>query len=457
MRSILTCLLMALGFGAGACGDDAGDDPAADFGVDAAQPDFGVADTGIDQGGLDAGIDMGPIGCVGPDCGIVEVAAGGEFSCARRGNGEVLCWGANLFGQLGDGSTRHGAACGTTGVEPRDCSAEPVEVLDLVAVEINASGPGSCALVEDGTLWCWGLADVADENGERRRLRTPEMRDFGSVSHFDKSSSHTCALQNGGQLICAGRNESGQLGDGTFEDRPITAPVVGVSGVVEVAAGGGFTCARTATSVLCWGDNVGGQLGDDATHATCGNGDTTWDCSASPVEVMIDGASVAQLALGADHACARMNDGAVMCWGFNAAGQVGGAPGPDVRIPRAVEGVQNATEISVDRDTSCALVEGGDVLCWGDNDEGQLGDGVEVGDHGSCSARGSVTDCTGDPVEVVLPEPATQLDVGSHHACVLSATQKVYCWGYNDQRQLGPEGASNRSRSTLPVEVTGLE
>ncbi|NIR41685.1 MAG: hypothetical protein GWN73_40000, partial [Actinobacteria bacterium] len=66
------------------------------------------------------------------------MSAGGAFSCGRRENGEVLCWGANLVGQLGDGNMRHGAACGMTGVEPRDCSATPVEVALVEATSIES-------------------------------------------------------------------------------------------------------------------------------------------------------------------------------------------------------------------------------------------------------------------------------------------------------------------------------
>ncbi|NIR41686.1 MAG: RCC1 repeat-containing protein, partial [Actinobacteria bacterium] len=107
-------------------------------------------------------------------------------------------------------------------------------------------------------------SDSIDEGGgSRRRLFSPEERaGFTTIASFGKGSRHTCAIQDDGTLLCAGQGESGQLGVGDFEDHP-TPLSVDITDPLEVVASGDFGCARTATEVLCWGENLGGQLGDD--------------------------------------------------------------------------------------------------------------------------------------------------------------------------------------------------
>ena len=437
-----------------ACGDDDSSDETPM--VDAQVVDMN--EPPVDQGDVsDLPVDSFVPGCT-EGCAIVEVSAGSDFSCALRESGEILCWGANLYGQLGDGAMRHGSVCGMTGVEPLDCSATPVVVEDVLATSVESEGAGSCALDGAGTVQCWGLSDAVPVGSDvRSRLLSPEPRSgFGTVDSFAKGLVHTCGVKADGTLICAGQNEAGQIGNGDFD--PHTEPVdLTLTGVVEVEVGGEFTCARTASAVHCWGANAGNQLGDDASHTTCGSPPVTYDCSSEPVEVAIDATQVTGLALGWEHACALMTDGTLQCWGFNAAGQVGVSAGASVAIPTEVAGLAGVTHVAAGRDTTCAIVGGGAVKCWGANGEGQLGDGVEVGGHETCNnVRGESIDCSGTPVDVDLSEGATAIAVGSAHVCAVGVSGSVYCWGWNDQRQLGPNGNTDRTRSNVPVEVTGF-
>jgi alpha-tubulin suppressor-like RCC1 family protein len=451
MRWIAWLSMVAL---VAACGDDDGTDTDTDAFVEV---DMGSPDDD-DMGPPDLGTDAFVPSCT-EGCDIVAVSAGGAFSCALRENGEVLCWGANLYGQLGDGSMRHGDPCGTTGVNPPDCSATPVSVSLVTADSIESESAATCAVDGDGTMWCWGLADSIDEGGgERRRLFTPEERTgFTAIDGFGKGSRHTCAIEDSGTAICAGQGESGQLGVGDFVDHPSPLSVTGLTDPLEIASSGDFGCARTATEVLCWGANLGGQLGDDMGHDTCGTGDNTYDCSDDPVVVAFEGddaAAVTQLALGAAHACALIDDGTVQCWGFNGAGQVGGTPGTDVATPTEIAGLTGVTAIAAGFDNTCAIVDDGGVKCWGANGEGQLGDGEEVGSHTACNnVRGENIDCSPTPIDVALSEGATHIAVGSAHVCAVGESGSVWCWGWNDQRQLGRE---ERTRSTSPIEVTGF-
>ena len=439
-----------------ACGDD-DSTPMMDAGTDAeVAEDLGGPE---DAGPQDMGTDAGDPGCT-EGCAIVEVSAGSDFACARRENGQVLCWGGNRFGQLGDGSMRQSTTCGMgTASDIPYCAPDPQEVLLVTATAIDSTGVGSCATQADGTLWCWGLTDAIDEGaGERRRLFTAEQRaGFAMVDTFAKAGSHTCAVQDDGSVICAGQNDSGQLGVADFEDHPTPAGV-SLADALQVEAGGVFSCARTATAVYCWGDNDSGQLGEDVAHEVCGDLGNQYDCSSTPVEVTFaDPTAVESIALGSNHACALMNDTTVQCWGLNATGQAGQLGGGNIATPTEVSGLTDVEMLVAGGNTTCALVTGGTAKCWGANDEGQLGDGQDVGTHETCSSlAGGDIDCSSVPTDAALPEAATDLAVGSFHVCALGESGAVYCWGWNDQRQLGPNGAESRTRSTMPLEVTGL-
>src|SRR5262249_24436516 len=147
-----------------------------------------------------------PVTVAGLGGDVADIAAGGGHTCARRSSGQVVCWGSNAFGQLGDG--------GTTSPLAR----VPVVGLDDAA-EISAGG------------------------------------------------SHTCASRATGELVCWGAGLSGQLGDGTNTDSPspVAVRVDSVLVVPPPVIGGGIyhSCViRDGGQVFCWGANMNGQLGD---------------------------------------------------------------------------------------------------------------------------------------------------------------------------------------------------
>ena len=126
---------------------------------------------------------------------------------------------------------------------------------------------------------------------------------------------HTCAVASGGAAKCWGNNLLGAVGNGGTPFEVLTpANVTGLSsGVTSMTGGHNFTCARTSSGAAkCWGVSNWGQLGDGLET----NSDT-------PVNVAGLSSGVAALSAGANHVCARMNSGAVMCWGYNAYGRLG--------------------------------------------------------------------------------------------------------------------------------------
>jgi alpha-tubulin suppressor-like RCC1 family protein len=226
------------------------------------------------------------------------------------------------------------------------------------------------------TAYCWGSNDNGQlGDGTKLRTATPTMlAGLTHVSEVSVTEISSCALvyasnttQN--TVLCWGSNYGGILGDGTAVDHLTPAPVPGLKDILHISSSWGHVCALGDTVVRCWGDNRFGQLGD---------GTTTGRNVPTLVEGLTD---VAQVAAGQSHTCARLNNGGVWCWGANGSNQLGtGAPSPSEPRPVQVSGIDGsnavATDIAVGGNHSCAVLKDGTILCWGDNSEGQLGDGT---------------------------------------------------------------------------------
>jgi len=210
---------------------------------------------------------------------IVAVACGSNFSCSlKQGTGEAWCWGGNANGQLGDGTTSsHFRA------SPVRYSAGGTVVRGFV--KITAGNNHACG-VKDNTV-CWGRGDYGQlgNNSTSDSLVPTQVlqsgpADFPAASYIDAGYAHTCAVQAAGGW-CWGRDEEGQLGDGTVNpNRPLAAMVSGLTSTTDMISGGGsHSCAVHGTGDIakCWGLNLDGQLG---------NGTTT--LSAVPVEVLCE-------------------------------------------------------------------------------------------------------------------------------------------------------------------------
>jgi hypothetical protein len=248
---------------------------------------------------------------------------------------------------------------------------------------------------------------------------------------------HVCALLADRTVSCWGENQLGQLGGGdrNWVDRfgPPSHRVI-MDGV-HLAAHVDRTCAVTATGfVECWGDLRGHAL-EGGLPASC----TDCNCtSAAPVRVA--GVSNARaVAVGAQHTCALLGTGRVVCWGDNRFGQVGlghtRVVPSDGGGPKEVVGLRDVAEIDAGDYSTCALRRDGAVFCWGSNAEGQLG----AGSRGACGKDGR-HNCTPAPLQPQGLPPIQEIDVAPRHACARTASGRVFCWGANDRRQLAMIG-----------------
>jgi len=233
---------------------------------------------------------------------VVGVAMGYEYTCARKQDGTLWCWGNNLAGKLGDGTEVNKSA--------------PVQVAGLGAAvaEVALGYHHTCARKQDGTLWCWGrnlFGQVGDgtTTDKHNPVQVPLL---ASVVEVSLGYGHTCARKQNGSLWCWGLNQDGQLGigSGLQKDSPVQVAALGTA-VIEVVLGGWRTCTRKQDGTLwCWGQ--GGVLGDGTPTGY-----------STPTQASTFGTDVVEVALGDGHMCVRKQDGTPWCWGENYNGQLG--------------------------------------------------------------------------------------------------------------------------------------
>lgn len=255
----------------------------------------------------------------------------------------------------------------------------------------------------------------------------PPVRDVVQVA---AGLGHTCALTSGGGVKCWGRNDYGQLGDGSTTQRLATTDVAGLgSGVVAVTAGNFHTCAlMTGARVKCWG--AGNLLGNGGSPN-----------STIPVHVASLGSGVAAISAGDQHTCIMTTAGGMKCWGSNSSGQLGNGSTTQVLTPMDVPSlVSGVSAISAGQQHTCAVTVGGGVKCWGKNQFGRLGDGSSID-------RLVPTDVTG------IASGAAAVSAGGNHSCALMVDASVKCWGDNAYGQLGDGTITQR---LAPVDVSGL-
>jgi alpha-tubulin suppressor-like RCC1 family protein len=273
------------------------------------------------------------------------------------------------------------------------------------------------------------------------------------VTAVTAGNYHTCALfsvppiafsSGSSGVTCWGRNDDGQLGNGsnTGSAAPVLVSSSGVVGATAITAGGAHTCALTSGGgVLCWGNNSYGQVGDGSTTK-----------KNVPVAVAGLGSGVTSISAGLVHTCALTSGGRAVCWGANFRGQLGNGSNLDSTVPVAVSGLDSGvTAIAAGGEHTCALTGSGGPVCWGDNMHGQLGDGSTTSSNVPVALSG-----LDDGVTAI----AAGGPIGGSHTCAIvkltigtGFNTIAGCWGANDYGQLGN---GNNTESDVPVAARDL-
>jgi cysteine-rich repeat protein len=390
------------------------------------------------------------------DCkptGVVQLAGGAAHTCARMRSGGVRCWGSGLYGQLGNGSTV------SIGDDETPASVPDVDVGGKV-VQLAAGYYHTCAILAGGAVRCWGAGSYGNLGygntaniGDDETAASAGNVDVGAPAVGITAGPYdTCALLEGGTVRCWGNGKRGRLGYGNLgsigdNETPASAGDVDVGGtVVQVVAAHRHTCALLDTGkVRCWGEDAVGQLGYGNARTI---GDDETPASAGDVDV---GGRVVQIDAAGDDTCALLDTGAVRCWGsarFGAVGYPGRGNIGDNETPASVGDVDvggAVAEVDVGDSYTCVRLTTGAVRCWGEAIVGQLGYGnrIIIGDDETPASAG----------DVAIGGSTVGIGVGVTHTCALLATGAVRCWGEGTDGMLGYGNTNTIGDNEVPASV----
>ena len=342
-----------------------------------------------------------------------SVAVGSQHRCGLKTNGSIWCWGSNMDGELGNGTT---TVLETT----------PTQVMGSQEwAQVSAGSDYSCGVQTDGTLWCWGrnqsgqlgIGSTTDQN--RPAQEASNLRGWTKVSTSATTfGAFTCGIEqseDGYGLYCWGENIDGDYGADSFSPnsphrisqghwKDMEISQVHGCGIQQIHPGGG-------AFLLCWGGNEHGQLGSG----------TNTNSSTPSIEAT-ESSDWEQVAVGSKHSCGLKENGTLWCWGDNSNGQLGtGDTSAQNQPVQESTGASNWTQVTLGEKHSCAIKVDGSLWCWGGNGSRELGDGTREDRH--------------TPVRVGASQgPWAQVDAsrGSlSHTCAVTTSNALYCWGSN--------------------------
>jgi cysteine-rich repeat protein len=270
----------------------------------------------------------------------IGVSAGGTHTCVVLDGGSVKCWGSGSYGQLGQGNA-------ADVLSPKDL---PAIKLARPATAVSASGylfagkggdygASTCALLDQGTVQCWGYAFGVPHTGSANIDSSNGIGDYpnemsglsiltfsgGSPARSIFAGAVSAAILNDGSLRLWGSGwqlgqpalGSGPIGMSPEELQGLSAVQMGSKTVKSIAVSKHHACAiLDAGELKCWGDGSSGQLGLGSIAST----------NAAPSEipsVNLGGKAALQVAVSDSHTCAIVDDGTLRCWGYNGSGQLG--------------------------------------------------------------------------------------------------------------------------------------
>ncbi|CAJ1452427.1 unnamed protein product [Effrenium voratum] len=394
-------------------------------------------------------------------------------SCHALSGGQVKCWGANTGGKLGTGNTAsYGDSAGEMGAN--------LPAVDLgtgrTAVAISLGQDHTCALLDNGSMKCWGdnsqgqlgYGDTTSRGSNSAHmgdnLAAIDLGDGRTATAIATGQYHTCAILDDWSTKCWGYNDNGQLGlghtnnigDGAAEmGNSLAAVNLGTGRFAKkISAGAGITCVVLLDdTALCWGKNNGGQLGQDS---TTNMGSTSGNSVDSMSTINLGSGRTAKIvAPGEFHVCALLDDDTVKCWGSSSYGQLGqgdtsswgtssGSNGM-ANLP-AVELGQSASALATSTHHNCVRLADDSLRCWGYNGSGELG----LGDTANRGDGSGEMGTSLPAVSLGTGRTVTSAAPSRYHTCALLDDETVKCWGYGNDGRLG-QGSTDHIRTAAEM------
>jgi alpha-tubulin suppressor-like RCC1 family protein len=364
---------------------------------------WGLNDKGQLGNGNTTNQTTGPIQ-VGSNKTWVSISTGKIYNLGLKADGSLWAWGANGYGEYGDGTTNE------------QHSPTQIRVDSSMTISISAGPVHGLGLRSDGTIWGWGLnkygaLGVGDTIERDAPVKIGSDKDWISIS---AGGGHGLALKSNGTLWAWGVNSQGQLGNGTTTDQLSPIQIGSDTDWVSISADYGANHALKSDGTMwAWGFNLYGRLGDG-----------TQNDQHSPVKIGSCSTWVS-ISSGQMHGLGLRSDGTVWGWGYNAFGSVGdGTSGSDRYDPVQEHDLDDAW-IAIDAGiwNSMALKADGSLHTWGVGTNGQVG----YNDLFQSSSRPQIL--SGD----------TWIDIatGSIHDHALKADGTLWAWGGDSGGQLG--------------------
>lgn len=394
-----------------------------------------------------------------------KVSLGEDYSCyLDRNENMIKCWGRNSFGALGLGDmANRGDGLGEMGSN--------LPFVDLGTGKLGkfivAGDEHTCAILDDDTLKCWGhnvdgqlglgddenRGDTSGEMGDN--LPVVDLGTGRTARIVDVRKSHSCAILDNGTLKCWGKVDNGRLGlpissenlGDDLNEMGDNLSVVDLgrfgSSIKAIGLGISHTCAILENDgVKCWGEVDDGRLGLPVSSGDQGDDSGEMGDNLPFVDLGV-GRNVNALDVGGEHACVILDNNTIKCWGDNSYGELGlgdtdsrgddsGEMGDNLasvdlgtgRIPKS---------ITVGHSHTCVILDNNTLKCWGYNSFGQLG----LGDR---EHRGDDPDEMGDnlpDIDLGTGRIPLFVNAGDFHTCVLLDNYSLKCWGRIQHGRLG--------------------